>query len=234
MNAVLSLYSTTIGKKIVMAVTGLIMTGWLAVHMLGNLQVFLGPKAFNEYAALLQGRLLPVTGELLWVMRGGLLLVIALHIASIVQLATASRAARAQGYAGGWTPKASNFASRSMRLGGVALFAFIVFHLLDLTVGAAFVHPTWDHVDAHGNLVASLTNPLKLVFYVIGNVALGLHLAHGISSTFQTLGLNTGGNRRTARLVSGAALLIPIGNIVIALAVASGVAQQIANQLGGH
>jgi succinate dehydrogenase / fumarate reductase cytochrome b subunit len=234
MQAVLSLYSTTVGKKIVMAVTGLLMTGWLFVHMVGNLQVFLGEKVFNDYAALLQGRLLPVTGELLWVMRGSLLVIIGLHIASIVQLASASRTARAGGYQGGWQPKASTFASRSLRLGGIALFAFIVFHLMDLTMGVAWVHPTWDHLDAHGNLLASMRNPLKLAFYIIGNVALGLHLAHGISSTFQTLGLNAGGDRRTARLLSGAALLIPIGNIVIALAAATGIAEAVASAIGGH
>ena len=218
MNAVLTLYRSTVGKKVVMAVTGAIMAGWLLVHMGGNLQVFLGPKVYNHYAELIQSQI-----EILWLMRAFLLTTIGLHIWSIVSLATTSAAARKTGYQGGRKSNAATLASRTMKVGGVLLLVFIVFHLLDLTVGLPAIHPGFHHGDAYANLVGSLSRPAVGIFYILANLALGAHIYHGVYSLFQTLGINQIGDRDTARLAgTGLAVLVSGGNILIALAVMLG------------
>lgn len=215
MNAVLTMYRTTIGKKVVMGVTGAVMVGWLLAHMLGNLQIFLGMEAFDHYAEMLQSQ-----KELLWMMRSFLLATIFLHIWSIVSLALQGNAARGKGYAGGRKTQASSMATRSMRLGGIALLLFLVWHLADLTVGVSAVNPSYEYGKAYSNLVASLSRPAVAALYIVANISLGAHIYHGVFSVFQTLGINQHGHTETARQASIAiAALIAGGNITIALAI---------------
>lgn len=218
MNAVLTLYRSTVGKKVVMAVTGAIMAGWLTVHMGGNLQVFLGSEVYNHYAELIQSQI-----EILWLMRAFLLATIGLHIWSVVSLIMTSSAARKTGYQGPKKRKAATLASTLMAVGGGVLLLFIVFHLLDLTVGVPAIHAGFQRGDAYGNLVRSLSRPAVAIFYILANLALGMHLYHGVYSVFQTLGINQIGDRDNARMAGTAlAVLVAGGNIVIALSILIG------------
>ncbi|MFM8781418.1 MAG: succinate dehydrogenase cytochrome b subunit, partial [Gemmatimonadota bacterium] len=164
-------WASTVGKKTVMAVTGIMLVGFVVAHMLGNLQMFIGAEAMNKYAALLKS-----TGELLWVARAGLLVAAVLHITAAYQLTMINRAARPEGYAK-QEPQASTIASRSMRLGGVILAAFIVFHLGHFTTGT--FHPAFSETGVYGNVILGLRSPLVAGFYVLAMAALGLHLFHG-------------------------------------------------------
>lgn len=177
----LSLYRSTIGKKVIMAVTGLVMAGFLVLHMAGNLQAFDGPARINGYSAFLHG-----TGELLWVARVVLLVAVVLHIDAAIQLTRIARAARPQDYAERRL-QVSTVASRSLRWGGVILAAFIVFHILHMTTGT--VHPSFAPGDVYHNLVAGFRVWPVAVFYLAAMAALGLHLYHGVWSSARTLGI---------------------------------------------
>ena len=166
------LYRSTIGKKVIMAVTGLIMVGFVVVHMLGNLQAFQGPERINAYSAFLHS-----TGELLWVARTVLLVAVILHIDAAVQLTRIAHAARPLPYAER-RPQVSTLASRTMRWGGVVLVAFIVFHILHMTTGT--VHPSFAAGDVYHNLVTGLRVWPVAIFYLLAMAALGLHLYHGV------------------------------------------------------
>jgi succinate dehydrogenase / fumarate reductase cytochrome b subunit len=177
----LSLYRSTIGKKAIMAVTGLIMAGFLVLHMAGNLQAFDGPTRINRYSAFLHS-----TGELLWLARVVLLAAVVLHIDAAIQLTRIARAARPVGYAER-RPQVSTIASRSLRWGGVILAAFIVFHILHMTTGT--VHPSFTPGDVYHNLVTGFRVWPVAVFYLVAMGALGLHLYHGVWSSARTLGI---------------------------------------------
>ncbi len=181
MNAVLLLFRSSIGRKVVMAVTGIALFGFVLAHMAGNLQAFLGPSKLDEYGAAL--RKVPA---LLWTMRLGLLGAAALHVWSAISLTRDSWAARPQGYRS-LRPLDSSYASRSMRITGVVLLAFIVYHLLHFTTGD--LHPAFIEGGVNHNLVVGLRVMPVLVFYVIAQLCLGFHLWHGIWSMTQTLGL---------------------------------------------
>lgn len=174
-------WDSTVGKKVVMAVTGIILVTFVIGHMLGNLQMFLGAEAMNRYAAFLKS-----TGELLWLARAGLLIAAVLHIIAAVQLTMLNRAARPTGYAK-QEPAVSTIASRTMRLGGVLLAAFLIFHLLHFTTGT--LHPAFSHTGVYGNVIIGFRSPWVVLFYVAAMAALGLHLFHGAWSGFRTLGL---------------------------------------------
>ncbi|MCB9670345.1 MAG: succinate dehydrogenase cytochrome b subunit [Alphaproteobacteria bacterium] len=219
MHAVLTLYRTTIGKKVVMAVTGTIMALWLVAHMAGNLQVFLGKEVFDHYAEFLQSQ-----QEIIWPMRGFLLACIGLHVWSVVSLAATSRAARKTSYQGGKVNGASTLASKTLKVGGVFLLFFITWHLLDLTIGLPVVNPAFVRGHAYANLTASLARPGVGALYIVANIVLGMHLYHGIYSVFQTLGINQLGDRDTARMAGTAlALVIAGGNILIATSIVLGI-----------
>jgi succinate dehydrogenase / fumarate reductase cytochrome b subunit len=177
----LSFYRSTIGKKVIMAVTGLVMAGFLVLHMAGNLQAFDGPTRINGYSAFLHG-----TGELLWLVRVALLVAVVLHIDAAIQLTRIARAARPQDYAER-RPQVSTIASRSLLWGGVILAAFIVFHILHMTTGT--VHPSFTPGDVYHNLVAGFRVWPVAVFYLVAMAALGLHLYHGVWSSARTLGI---------------------------------------------
>ena len=216
---------STIGQKFVMAVSGLMLVGFVVAHMLGNLQVFLGREALNDYAALLQGN-----QGLLWVARIGLIGAVAAHIWSAFKLTMASRRARPVTYKKrSWFDE--RYAVRTMRVGGVILLAFIVYHILHLTLGV--VHDTYRPCAdvsgvftcyAYDNLVSGLANPLVGAFYVVAQVFLGLHLTHGFWSMTRTLGQGNPRFDKPARTIASVlGVIITIGNCSIPVAIMAGI-----------
>lgn len=205
-------FKSTIGMKVVMALTGIILVGFVLVHMLGNLQIFLGPKALNDYGAALQSN-----QALVWTVRLVLLASVGAHIYSAVVLSMRSAAARPDDYAQR-QDIASTFASRTLRYGGVVLLLFIVYHLLHFTVGS--VHPSFQRGNVYGNVVAGFQVLPVAVCYIIAQLALGLHLFHGVYSLTRTLGF---ADARFADLAKKASVAIAgavtVGNISIPLAV---------------
>jgi len=218
---------STIGLKIAMAISGLMLFGFVIVHMMGNLQVFLGAHALDHYGEILQGE-----QEILWLARIGLLSLVLVHIVASVILVLRARSARPQGYRRRQT-KAMTFAARTMRYSGPVILAFIVFHLLHLTVG--LVQPGLQHcaVDAGGDLrchvFANVVNAFSPQFwwlaatYIVAQLLLGMHLGHGAYSMFRTLGLSSPRYDRVARaFASAVAVIIVVGNCSIPLAVLTG------------
>lgn len=187
----LTLYRSTIGKKVIMAVTGLILVLFVIGHMAGNLQVFIGSAKMNAYAAFLKG-----TGELLWLVRIALFLALVLHVLMAWQLTRMKRAARPVDYSSR-QPQVSTLASRTMRWGGVLLLVFIVFHILHFTTGTVFprasrpdtLYPAFSETDVYGNVVSAFRVPWVVAFYVVSMLFLMLHLFHGAWSSVRTLGL---------------------------------------------
>mgnify|MGYP001107479508 CR=1 FL=1 len=220
---VLTLYRTTIGKKVAMAVSGMIGIGFLLFHLYGNLKVYQGREAFNAYAEGLRTLGEPVFGysHLLWVARLVLLTALVVHVVSAVQLTRIDWAGRPKTYARKKHLHTS-YAARTMRWGGVIIFLFIIYHLLDLTFGV--VNPGYVPGDVYRNFVASFQNPLTAAFYILANVMVGLHIYHGGWSMWYTLGLS---DYRWSPIFRGLAtviaLVIAVGNISFPLAVLTGV-----------
>ena len=208
---------STIGRKVVMAVTGLVLFGFVLGHFVGNLTLYLGPEAINGYSRFLHAFL---HGGGLWVARSGLLASAILHVWSATSLTLESWAARPLSYRR-WKAKDSTYASRTMRWGGVILFAFIAFHLLHLTFGS--VHPDFEPGDVYHNVVYGFQVWPVSVFYIVAMLLLGLHLDHGVWSLCQTLGLSHPRYKRWARAAArGFAVLIVVGNCSFPVAVLAG------------
>ena len=165
-----------------MAITGLILFGFLIAHMLGNLQVFLGRDVMNHYAEMLHG-----TPEVLWGARTVLLISVLLHIIASIQLSAVKNAARPVAYVKSGNVQ-STYASRTMMLSGPVIGIFVVFHLSHLT-GGAFI-PNYVPLHAYDNVVNAFQNPLIAGFYVFAMILVALHLSHGIWSSFQSIGFN--------------------------------------------
>lgn len=215
-NPVARFWSSSIGKKAVMAVTGLIMIAFLVLHVLGNLQVFAGPVTINEYSAALR-RL----GPLLWLARGGLVVALILHVIAAYQLTRRKQVARPVGYAER-DPQVSTFASRTIRWGGVLLLVFIVLHLLHFTFGT--IHPAFDRKDVYGNMVAGFEQWWVVLLYCVAMVGLGLHLYHGTWSSIRTLGLTRPTPHPLKRRVAAVlAWAIYLGFSIIPIAVFAGI-----------
>lgn len=208
-------YDSTLGKKAVMAVTGVVLFGFVIVHMLGNLQVYLGPEKLDAYGALLKAN-----AGVLWGARLFLLLATALHIWSAVQLAALKNKARPVAYSK-LQPTRSSYASRTMYWSGPILSAFIVYHLLHFTTGNA--HPNFEEGRVYHNVVTGFRNVPASLAYIVAMLLLGTHLYHGAWSMFQTLGVNH--PRYTPllkRFAAAAAAALVIGNISIPLSVLAG------------
>lgn len=210
--------------KAVMAVSGAVLVLFLVAHMAGNLKIFAGAESFNGYAAWLREvgyPLLPHRG-LLTLLEAGLVVAIAAHMYSAIVLARRAANARPVKYAAKVRSRANGYATRTMRWGGVIIFFFVIYHLLDMTFGVA--NPEGHEATPFDRMVAGF-DPSRwyiTVFYVISVVMVGLHLRHGLWSALQTLGLA----RRYPVLKASAAglsALLTLGFLVVPLAITFGV-----------
>ncbi|HLB11056.1 MAG TPA: succinate dehydrogenase cytochrome b subunit [Gemmatimonadaceae bacterium] len=181
-----SFWSSTVGKKIVMAVSGLIMVGFVILHMAGNLQLFESSERLNTYSAFLHGP----ANEVLWIVRVVLLIAVIAHVVAAYQLTVLDRAARPVPYAKREL-QAATIGSRTMRVGGIVLAVFIVLHVMHFTTLTLQPAPLTVG-DVYGNVIASFQIWWVTVLYVIAMIALGLHLYHGAWSSVRTLGFERG------------------------------------------
>ena len=223
-NAVTTFYRSTIGKKVIMGVTGLIGIGFVLLHIAGNLQAFVGQAKLNVYSAMLHGPL----NELLWVVRVVLIVAVILHVMMAYQLTMRSRAARPVAYQHR-EPQVSTLASRTMKWGGVLLLVFIVFHILHFTTetidpsGSRGMIDLRGDKDVYGNIVASFRIWWVTAFYLIAMVFLGLHLYHGAWSSIRTLGYaKTAVNPLRRRLALAVAVIVWLGFTLVPLGVVAG------------
>lgn len=210
-------------KKAVMAVSGLFLFLYVVIHLYGNLKLFLGAGDLDHYAEWLRslGQPLLPGDSFLWIFRAVLTLAFVAHVAAAVSLTRSNRSARPQPYRSAREWATASYASRTMMMSGIIVGLFVVFHVLDLTIGTT--NPEFVSGAVHANVVASFSRWPVVLFYVLGNAALGLHLAHGIWSAVQTLGLDTPGwarvRRTVAVVVAGA---IVAGNVSMPVAVLAG------------
>ncbi len=224
-NRLLALWSSVIGKKVVMAVTGAVLVLFVIAHMVGNLKIFSGPEEINAYSRFLREVGWPELGygQLLWIVRSVLFLCVILHITAATQLTIMNRQARPVGY-GAKKNVETTWGALTMRWGGVLLLVFIVFHLFHLTGGMVGFQPgQFEHLMVYQNVVAAFSVwPISL-FYIVAMCALCLHLDHGIWSGLQTLGWVNLGNTKSLRAVSRViALIIFAGFISVPISVLAG------------
>ena len=216
-------YRSAVGKKWIMAVTGVILMGFIVTHLLGNLKFYLSKEEINLYGEALRdmpGHLLPRT-FLLWTIRTVLFLAFVLHLHSAYSLTVINKKARPQGYQSKRDYVAADFASRTMRWTGIIVAAFIVFHLLDLTWGAA--NPHFVRGDPYDNLFYSFERVPVAIAYIVAMLALGIHIFHGAWSMFQSLGLNNPRwNVWRRYFAAGFALVILVGNVSMPLLITTG------------
>lgn len=208
-------WHSTIGKKVVMAVTGIIGILFVIGHMSGNFLMFQGQEAMHHYAQLLRTSM-----PLLWAVRTGLMVAVLLHVVSAYQLIMRSRAARPEDYAVR-KPQVTTFAAKTVKWGGLLLLVFLVYHIMHMTLGT--VHPQFTHLDPYNNLRIGLSNPVVAGFYIVAMVALGLHLYHGTWAALRTLSVAPASpqplKRRAAIVV---AAIVAVGFMIIPIAVLLG------------
>ena len=216
-------YRSAIGKKAVMAVTGVILFGWIFLHMAGNLKLYFGPEHFNDYARFLRTMGAPMVPEkaLLWVSRIVLLIAVGFHIHAATALTIMNRKARPLDYRERDYP-AATYAARTMRWGGVIILFFVIYHLLHLTTGQA--HHDFVADDPYHNVVSGLRVWWIAAVYIIANLALGFHLFHGLWSMFGSVGLaNAKFNPWRRTFATAFAVIITAANISFPLAVLTGI-----------
>jgi succinate dehydrogenase / fumarate reductase cytochrome b subunit len=221
----LELYRSYVGKKYVMAISGMVLMLYILLHMIGNLKLYLGPEQINTY-----GEFLRTFGEpalprtvFLWIVRIGLIAAFVLHIHAAYALTVANRQARGGGkrYRSKRDYIAADFASRTMRWTGVIIGLFVIFHLMDLTWGNA--NPDFVRGDVYDNLVGSFSRWPVAVVYIVANLALAYHLYHGAWSMFQSMGWNNRRFNHWRRWFAIAfAVVIAVGNISFPIAVLTG------------
>jgi succinate dehydrogenase / fumarate reductase cytochrome b subunit len=219
----IAFWRSAVGKKWVMALTGIMLMGYVFFHMLGNLKMYQDAHALNTYGEWLRELLYPFFPRTvtLWLMRLGLIAAFVLHILASVQLTVMNRRANAGGYATKRDWQTASVASRSMRWTGLVVLLFLIWHLADFTWG--WVNPDFVRGDVYRNVQASLTNAVPAAFYVIANIALGIHLWHGAWSMFQTMGLNSPRyNSLRKWFAIGFAVVVTVGNLSFPLSVVSG------------
>jgi len=192
MKVITNIFNSSLGKKYIMAVTGLVMFLFVIGHLAGNLQFFLGAESINRYGHFLQTNL-----ELIWPARIFLLLALVLHVWSAIKLSAENKAARPVPYAN-WNPTVASYASRTMLMTGIIVFVFIIYHLLHYTLViksinftgqdfAGFEDPEKRH-DIFKMMVYGFSNVWVSIFYIVAIGLLCLHLSHGVSAMFQSLG----------------------------------------------
>jgi len=210
-------WDSSVGKKVVMAVSGIVLVAYLVTHVVANLLVFEGPGRINAYAALLHG-----TGGALWGARLVLLVAVVFHVVAAVQLARRKQAARPVGYAAGHAPQASTLASRTIRWGGGLILVFLVYHILHFTTGT--LHPNFVELNPHHNVATGFRNPLVALFYLVAMAAVGLHLYHGVWSSGRSLGVSPPSPQPLQRrLALVLALFVWLGFTAIVVAALAGI-----------
>src|SRR5580692_13052899 len=197
-NPLIAFYQSSIGKKYVVAVTALLLIVYVLGHLLGNLQIYLGPDRINAYATFLHD-----LGPILWAVRALLIAAFVIHIVATIQLAQENRLAKPQKYAVAGYQR-STTASRTMLISGLIVLCFVIYHLLQFTVQVTDrefreVHDSLGRHDVYRMLILGFRNPFVSLFYVVGLFLLTTHLTHGFASVIQTLGIN---NRKIANFVS--------------------------------
>lgn len=221
----LEFYRSALGKKYVMALTGIAWMGYVFAHMVGNLKMYLGPESLDAYSEWLRESLLyPILPHhvTLWILRLGLIAALALHVHAAWSLTQMNRKARPVKYQTARDYIAADFAARTMRWTGIIVLLFIGYHLADLTWG--WLNPGFVRGDVYRNVVASLSNPLVALFYLAANAALGVHLYHGAWSLFQSLGINSPRFNPWRRLFAIAfAAITVLGNLSFPIAVQLGI-----------
>lgn len=226
MPQVVKMYRSSVAKKVLMALSGVLLFGFVVGHMLGNLKAFQPwdaasgqPHPLDRYGAFLREFGYPIVPEygLLWVMRLALLAALAVHVVAAYQLWRQSRSARQVKY-GKHESQVFSYASRTMRWGGVIILLFVVYHLLHMTTGT--VHPDFEYGSVYANLIIGFQNPLVAGFYLVAVGALSLHVYHGVWSLFTTLGVTNvrvERMRRPLAAVSAAALFVGYGSVPLAV-----------------
>jgi succinate dehydrogenase / fumarate reductase cytochrome b subunit len=231
MSLIQGLFGSSLGKKYIMAISGLALFLFVVGHMVGNLQVFLGPEKINEYGHFLQSK-----PELVWTARIGLLTMLVLHVWAAIKLSAENRAARGSSY-GNYKAVGSSYASRTMLVSGLVIFTFVIYHLLHFTVradvnftGTDFtkLQDAKERFDIYNMMIIGFSNPVVSIFYIVSMALLSLHLSHGVSSMFQSLGLK---NRKYGkfidRLALVAAAVLIVGYSAIPIAVLTGVLKRV-------
>ncbi|MDP2293051.1 MAG: succinate dehydrogenase cytochrome b subunit [Actinomycetota bacterium] len=228
----LDLYGTAVGKKYAMAITGLMMVGFVVVHMIGNLKMYLGAEDLNHYGEFLRELLVPILPRtvFLWLLRLGLLAAVAIHIHAALSLTRLNRKARSVKYQSPRDYQVATFASRTMRWTGIIVFLFVIWHLADLTwgfannVGVPAADGEFVRGDAYGNVVRSFERVPVSVLYIVANIALGTHLFHGVWSLFQSMGWNNPRfNKWRKNIAIGVATIVVVGNVSFPIAVLAGI-----------
>jgi len=231
----LDLYSTAVGKKYAMGISGVAMMGFVLFHMIGNLKMYAGAAGLDHYAHFLQTLLYPLApkGWVLWILRGGLISMLFLHLHAAWSLTRLNSNARPMKYQSKRDYQIANFASRTMRWTGIIVLAFISWHLLDLTFGVVnseagkmITHPGDDEAvkAVYASIVYSFQRTPVALFYVVANILLGIHLFHGSWSIFQSFGLNNPRfNKWTRAFATGFASIVVVGNVSFPISVMAGI-----------
>ena len=228
MNLIKRTFASSLGKKYIMAITGCALFLFVVGHLLGNLQIFLGPEAINRYGHFLQSN-----KEILWTVRLGLLAMVGLHIWAAVKLSAENKAARPIGYAGNPTPVVATYASRTMLMSGLIIATFVIYHLLHFTAQTKAINLTGQDFlelrdikgrhDVFRMMVTGFSHPMVSSFYVVAIALLCLHLSHGASAMFQSVGLkNEVYGPVIDQFAQFAAWVIFIGYVAIPVAVLCG------------
>src|SRR3954453_11100096 len=215
-----SLYSTAVGKKYVMAISGMVLMAYVLAHMVGNLKLYFGASSLDRYSHWLRevGEPALPREALLWGVRVVLIVAVVAHVYAAYQLTVINRKARPEAYRSKRDYVAADFASRTMRWTGVIVLLFVVFHLLDLTWGPA--NPDFVSGDPYHNTITSFQRVPVALVYVVAHLALGVHLYHGAWSLFQSMGWVTSWRRQFAWVFTA---LIVAGNVSFPVAVVTGV-----------
>ncbi len=224
MQRVFNLYRSSVGKKVMMAATGVVFFQFVILHMLGNLKAFQGAEKFDHYAEFLREMGAPIfgRGQALWIFRIGLLLAVTVHIVAATQLWRMSKSARPVKYSHRLDAGASTYASRTMRWGGIIIALFVVYHLLHFTVGT--VHPDFVPGSPYHNLVTGFQWWPVPIAYIVAMCALAMHIYHGVWSSFQTVGANHPRYNRLRRPFAALiAIMTFLGFVSIPVSVLAGI-----------
>ncbi len=222
----LDFLSTAVGLKWIMAVTGILLIGFVIAHAFGNTKMYFGAEELDAYAESLKTLLYPLVPKtwVLWAFRIGLVVAFGAHIASAIALTRMNHRSRPTKYQSPRSYIAANFASRSMRWTGIIVALFLLWHLADFTWGVKAVNPDFVKGDVYDNMVASFERVPVALLYIVANIALGIHLFHGAWSMFQSMGINSPRYNGIRRWIAGGiAVAITVVNVSFPISVQLGI-----------